>query len=82
MKNKKQKIFIATLPSIFGYGISSVGFTKSSAMRTLRKSFDRMCQRHPQNLLSKETFDSLYEKFGGSCFQIKPGEFYYENFLK
>ena len=77
---KTQEIWIGTMPSAFGYGITAMGFSEKQVRDAMRKAYTQFKQSYKPNGREFSTFDNAMEYFGGNIKQVIPGTAYYDGF--
>jgi hypothetical protein len=72
----EKRIWIATIPEIFGYGLTVLDVTEEAALRALKAKFYEWKKQLP----SQSTFKSAFEDWGGRTEEIEIGKVYNDNF--
>lgn len=76
---EKKKIWIGTIPGIFGYGMCVIGNSEKECMKALRKNYDEWKEERKE-MTSQKIFLEAFEYWGGHVEEIKIGKVYYDNF--
>lgn len=74
---KPTNVWVGVIPDIFGYGITTIAYTKADAMKALRQSYAVWKKARPD---STTNFKTSYERFGGTIYQVEIGKAYHEHF--
>ena len=74
---KAANVWVGVIPDIFGYGITTIAYTKADAMKTLRQSYANWKKARPD---STTNFKMSYERFGGTIYQVEIGKAYHAHF--
>jgi len=72
-----KKIFVGTIPDIFGYGMSVVAFTKKECKEALKLKYADWKKQQPNE---ETSFTTAFNDWGGYIRPIEIGKVYFDNF--
>jgi|GEM_PF-4496746 len=76
---EKKKIWIGTIPEIFGYGMCVIGNSEKECMKALRKDYDES-KKGRKEMTSQKIFLEAFEYWGGCVEEVKIGKVYSDGF--
>ena len=77
-KFRNDKVFVAQMPGVFGYGLMLVHTDEDAARRLLEKAYDKANESRKFD----KTFEEAMDFFGGSVKSIKPHKVYFDGFAE
>lgn len=68
------RVWVAELPSVFGYGCRGYGWTEAEAMLACERAYRSLRASYG----TSTPFDHNWEQFGGRCVEVEVGKGYVE----